>query len=216
MNKIIPFEKKMKCDTDVYEITSISLEHDISFKEDKSISGEFFIKGTYKMMRTDTMDKEFSYTIPMDIMLGEEYDISDSSIEIDDFHYDIVDDDSILIHIDLLINNLKEVPMEEFQKDVEEILEEENRVPFEYVEEIEEDFKEDAQEDKSEQPSLFTKFLDDEDTYSTYKVYIVREQDTLESILEKYQVKREDLELYNDLEELHISDKIIIPYYEKN
>lgn len=215
MNKIIPFDKIIKCNTSIYEITSISLDQDITFKEDKSISGEFYLKGTYKIMRTDIDDKEFSYTIPIDIMIGDNYDISNSKIEIDDFNYEVVDDDSIKVHIDLYIDYLEELPIEEFKQEVTEILEDDNRIPREYVEEIEEDINEDKGSEDIHS-SLFTKFLDDEDTYSTYKVYIVREQDTLESILEKYNVKKEDLDPYNNLDSLHISDKIIIPYYEKD
>ena len=49
----------------------------------------------------------------------------------------------------------------------------------------------------------------------TYKVYIVREGDTIESILEKYAVTLEQVTKYNVINELNIGDKIIIPY-EKN
>ena len=56
-----------------------------------------------------------------------------------------------------------------------------------------------------------------EETYSTYKIYIVRENDTIESIMEKYNIKKDALELYNDLTELKLGDKIIIPVlYEGN
>ena len=45
----------------------------------------------------------------------------------------------------------------------------------------------------------------------------IREGDSLEQIISKYQITREELEKYNDLKELSIGDKIIIPYlYENN
>lgn len=59
--------------------------------------------------------------------------------------------------------------------------------------------------------SLFDSFDDSNETYSSYKVYIVREEDTVESIMMKYSIQREDLECYNDLKEIKIGDKLIIP-----
>ena len=65
--------------------------------------------------------------------------------------------------------------------------------------------------------SIFNSFNDNEDEYRTYKVYIVREGDSLEQILLKYQINKEELQKYNDLTEINIGDKIIIPYmYENN
>lgn len=59
--------------------------------------------------------------------------------------------------------------------------------------------------------SLFDNFDDSTETYSTYKVYIVREGDTIENILAKYNVSLEKLQLYNDIKEIKVGDKIIIP-----
>ena len=52
----------------------------------------------------------------------------------------------------------------------------------------------------------------DNDTYTTYKVYIVEDSDTIESICSKYNITKEELEKYNDLENMKTKDKIIIPY----
>ena len=53
--------------------------------------------------------------------------------------------------------------------------------------------------------------MDTKETYATYKIYIVRENDSLETILEKYDTTRDALSMYNDLSELKIGDKIMIP-----
>ena len=53
--------------------------------------------------------------------------------------------------------------------------------------------------------------MDTKETYATYKVYIVRENDSLETILEKYDTTRDALSMYNDLSELKVGDKIMIP-----
>lgn len=53
--------------------------------------------------------------------------------------------------------------------------------------------------------------MDTKETYTTYKLYIVRENDSLETIIEKYDTTREELNMYNNLTELKIGDKIMIP-----
>ena len=50
--------------------------------------------------------------------------------------------------------------------------------------------------------------------YVTYKIYIVKENDTLDTILETYNVDKEELSKYNVLDSIKIGDKIIIPYYD--
>lgn len=48
--------------------------------------------------------------------------------------------------------------------------------------------------------------------FITYKVCIVRDGDTLESIVEKYGSTIESIKKYNIINELKVGDKIIIPY----
>lgn len=65
-------------------------------------------------------------------------------------------------------------------------------------------------EDEKEVKSLFDNITSEEE-YSTYRICIVRESDSLESIMMKYSVTKEQMELYNDLKEIKIGDKLIIP-----
>ena len=53
-----------------------------------------------------------------------------------------------------------------------------------------------------------------DDAYVTYKVYTINSNETLESIVIKYHTTLDELKEYNDLNNLSINDKIIIPYYE--
>jgi len=64
--------------------------------------------------------------------------------------------------------------------------------------------------------SLFETLNDDLETFATYSVYIVREGDTIDSILERYKVTREDLMEYNNLEEVTLGSKLVIPANSKN
>lgn len=59
--------------------------------------------------------------------------------------------------------------------------------------------------------SIFSSLTSNEETFSTYYVYMVREEDTLEAIIEKYQTTREELQSYNDLTDVKVGSKLIIP-----
>lgn len=59
--------------------------------------------------------------------------------------------------------------------------------------------------------SIFSSIAANEETFSTYYVYFVRENDTLEFILDKYKVTRELLQSYNDISDIKVGTKLIIP-----
>lgn len=59
--------------------------------------------------------------------------------------------------------------------------------------------------------SLFQAFESTEETFSTYSVYIVRKEDSLEKIMDTYKITKEKLSDYNDLNNIEIGAKIIIP-----
>lgn len=63
--------------------------------------------------------------------------------------------------------------------------------------------------------SLFENINETEETYATYSVYILREEETINSIIEKYKTTKEELENYNDLSNISIGSKIIIPLHEQ-
>ena len=64
--------------------------------------------------------------------------------------------------------------------------------------------------------ALFSSLKDAEETFSTYSIYIVREEETVQSIIEKYKTTKEELEKYNDLSSLKIGTKLIIPTTNEN
>ena len=63
----------------------------------------------------------------------------------------------------------------------------------------------------NENNNLFASF-ETADTYTAYRVYLIKEDDTIDTILKKYNVKKDDLSAYNDLSDIKYGDKIIIPY----
>ena len=64
---------------------------------------------------------------------------------------------------------------------------------------------------KKEVDSLFASLAEEKETYGTFLVYIVRQNESINSIIEKYNTSVEEIEKYNDLNDLNIGTKLIIP-----
>lgn len=203
MKKIIPFKKEIIFNTNLAEITSISLEHHLDIKE-QSVIGTFDIIGTYKMNLSSTTTENFNYELPFEIALDERYILDCAIIDIDDFYYEVVNDRVLSIHIEVSIDNLEEKIIEK-EEQIVEIEERNNNIEQTSNNlEIERCIEE-------ENPISSVLSSNEIETYKSYTVYIVRENDTVEGILMKYNITKEELEIYNDLEELKIGDKLIIP-----
>lgn len=225
MKQIVPFKKDLLFKTKVSEITSISLEREIDTSEAGIITGVFHITGNYKMNEGSINRDNFSFDLPFDITLDPRYDMSSVKADIEDFYYDIINNDTLKVNIDLFIEAeyLEEEPVMEEQV-VEEPVREE--VTQEVREEREEekmdtiDIKKDdvkdvvsdevREDDNITASDLFSN-LDDTETYTTYYVYIVKEEDTIDKILVKYGISKDELESYNDITNIKPGDKVIIP-----
>ena len=84
--------------------------------------------------------------------------------------------------------------------------------PEEEIKEIENDDYNNTneKEEVSTVGSLFSSFKDSDETFATYSVYIMWNNDNLEKIMTKYNIGKEELEDYNDLENIDTGSKIII------
>lgn len=233
MKKFIPFKKEIPFKTQIAEITSISLEHNIHQTKENEISGNFIVSGEYKITDTSTTVNDFRLDLPFEIEMSDIYDISNVTIDIDDFYYEIKNMESLEVNITLLLDKITEKPLIIEDKNLDNITEDRNldnikdecyepEEPIEKEELIRDEIKEEPKVEEpireevkqDEIPILTTKnifsFTDDDES-SSYIVYIVRENDTIETILEKYNVSIEKLKEYNDLTEIKKGDKIIIP-----
>ncbi len=211
MKKVIPFKKDIIFKTNLSEVTSISLEHTLKI-DDKTLSGNFILSGDYKITEESKTTEKFLYELPFNIVFDDKYNLSNSIVDISDFYYEIVNDSVLSINIEVEVDKIEEILInkEEVEMDIASdkrcIEEEKEEVKNEEVKEVKE----------RSNINLFDN-ISIEETYKTYKICIVRENDTIESIMEKYNVKKDDLELYNDLTEVKLGDKIIIPVsYEGN
>lgn len=270
MKKIISFEKELDFPSMIGEITSISLDQQIEFNNSSSATGKFIISGTYKMTEASTLVENFNYEIPVEIELTERLDLSSVKTSINDFNYEIINDDVLKCNIDLLLEGVEEIvlddeiPLEtltekikdtkdfldkdltrecdgDLKNDSDKVIEEKNEIIEEAVtvknndknltEEIleneismpeaetnknlniiEKKESDDMEDNKTNNiSSLFQVFENSEETFTTYSVYIIRKEDSIEKILDTYNVTKEELSEYNDLNNLEIGSKIIIP-----
>ena len=232
MKQIIPFKKELPFKTKVSEVTSISLEREISTPDDGVVTGVFHITGDYKMNEGSINRENFSFDLPFDITLDPRYDVSTVTADIEDFYYDVENEDTLKVNIDLFIeaDYRPEKELEEVRKIPEE-LELPDEIPEE-VKGLEDTFKEniieptpviieddlitkiEKERDDIEMPSITADLfsnLDSTETYTTYYVYIVKEDDTIDKILTRYGVTKEDLEAYNDITSIKPGDKVIVP-----
>lgn len=306
MREIVSFNKEIPFKTKIYKIASISLEHTLKKKEENIIDGNFILSGTYKMTETTNLEEAFNYKIPANIIIDNKYDTNELEVDIDNFTYEVIDEEILKVFIDIKLDNLnlkeeiidkKEVKTEDYIEKIEEInleedpLEELEKLEREIDKQIEEDRKKEEQEKElsrnnedliKEEPqkkdeeieildfsdsnsqreenlfkeietkkdfeipsnkvmnqntqkealkqtekeenimqdqnveSIFMSFDNAQETYSTYRVYIVRENDNIETILNKYKISKEQLEEYNNLQEVRIGTKIIIPNIKEN
>ena len=226
MKNIIPFKKDVIFKTNLSEIASISLENTLNLKDD-TISGDFIISGDYKVSDKSTSVEPFNLNIPFEIVLDDRFETNKATIDIDDFYYEIINNNVLSISIDVLVDHLQERPLVEMEELVDVIpvrtvldLEEEemeNSVEERCVEKEEELPKRNEEELEAKINSIFSNGTFNDEVYVTYNVFIIRDGDTLDSIMEKYNVTQEELEKYNDLSNLKLGDKLIIPNsYEGN
>lgn len=326
MKKIITFEKSLEFPSMIGKITAITLDQHLKFKDSSSIDGKLIIEGKYKRTEASRLEEEFHFDLPTEIILTEKLDLESSKIDIDDFYYEVENNDTINCHIDILVEGIEIVDIDELEEenivltehkkvidrietnndtnsvdnleidsntnikdyddlsskeddnvrecdgdvnpDYEEYSEEESintdldtkekievnnnlinnndfienlevnakvepheitnsiqnnievngREENIHVEEKEENMNiKEIEQDKNitvneeNVGSLFTSLKDSEETFSTYAVYIVRQEETVETIMEKYSITKEELENYNDISSIAIGSKVIIP-----
>ena len=212
MEKIVPFKRDISFETKIAEIRSISLEHTYEI-QNNLISGTFIISGNYKLTDTSTNVDPFKFEIPFDISIDSRYELNKATVDINDFFYELINNEVLSVSITLIIDNLEEKEEREMEEIQEEKQEVEEIKPVSY-EEAEKDDETEEVKTVSISPetvkSIFDN-MDENEGYVVYKVHIVTENDTIESIMEKYDVTKEALEAYNNLNDLKIGDKLIVP-----
>ena len=241
MREIIPLKKDIIFKTKIGEITNISLDHDYkidndlingsvdiseSYKmtqasileEDFYYSLPFSIAISKKIQR-DTINieiEDFNYNINKDVLsvsidleLTCEEEIEEEEDEKEDGEIEIYNEnDKEEKTQEIIIDNESENDfMDNYFNDIDL-----NNIKNEEEVEINNDTTTIKDNELSTNITNITNnIINTENKYYTYKVYIVREGDTIETICNKYNVTINDLKEYNDVNDIKIGDKIIIP-----
>lgn len=242
MKQTIPFKKDIVFKSKIGELTGISLENDLTLKGEDLIVGNFYISGTYKMLEGSLTEEEYSYKIPCEIAISDDYDTFDATIDIDDFYYEIINEEVLRVNIVVVINNLERKAEDEYLSfltdkedtdDIEEVVMEKDEIE-ELVSNVLDEEKRcddkifssnDLEEVKildniPEIDKVRNSFIDasldvkkQEDTYLTYKVYIFKKEDTINSVIDKYKITKEQLLDYNNLDDIKEGCKLVIPSF---
>lgn len=238
MKQVIPFYKEIVFKNNIASILNVSLEHEESILEGE-ISGNFILTGEYKIHNDTTEVESFRYKLPFTALISDDMNRDTISIDIESFSYEQIENDVLRIDIDFSIEyevNLEddevEVLEDEFDKidrEIDEILglnkNDEERDIFD-IEDVGDDkdivvpLIVEEKEEKLEVPvetiiEETKEEISNKEEYVTYYVYVVKESDTLEQILKTYNVSLEYLKEYNDIKDIKLGDKIIIPLYDE-
>lgn len=237
MNCIVPFTKNIKFDTKLGDIISMSLEHEYNINEGV-ILGNFMISGTFKSHELSVNPLDFSHTIPFDLNLTEDIEEASLVFKIDNFTYEVIEDDYLKVDIDFMVSaNTKEVVREEIFESVpkelenivfdnldllddvssdevfEEVINNKVDVKEEVIVEEEEIVLEDPTCDRVEvEESTILDFANkNEETFISYKVHCIKDGESIESICKLYSKQENELTSYNANIKFLTGDKIIIP-----
>lgn len=226
MNQKIEFKKDCMLKTYVSSITDISLTHDYKILDD-TIEGYFDVTGSYKVTMSSVETESFMFTIPFTIALSSLIDKDTIDLKLSDFNYSVEKD---VLHLKMFLDmDYQEIEIKEDTEDNEEIdnmindlIDKESttniKSPSEFHNEVMLDNVIDSKEEVSTKEKVSEKNFNTifnevkESNFSKYKVYIMRSEQTLESILVKYNVTMDEIKEYNDIDNINIGSKIVIPY----
>ena len=241
MKENLKIEKELLFKNNIKDITSISLDNDYKINK-QQITGNFIINGEYKIHEISINKEKFNFKIPYSYDINNDIDTSTVKVDITNFTYDYKKDE-LLVNIeykitgdrkdvllfddeesldDFLKRNEVEVISDRIDNIKKEIDEENNNEPKKDNEEkkVLETKKDeirvnsDTENETVTEKDIINNINNVQDKFITYKVYKLKETDTLESIVMKYHTTIDELKEYNDLSNIKINDKIIIPKYE--
>ena len=241
MKKNICFDKRVDFPTMIGDITSISLDKNLNFVNESFIEGNLILKGSYKLTEASYIEENFEYNLPIEINLTERIDINTANIEISDFSYEIESNNIMNCYIELMLDAMEIIDDIDDVRECDSDLNKEIEIPTiepnldedndinnkdndviddisnnKITDSVDSDIniiKKDNNDvvDLKDNDSLFFHLDEESETYGTFIVYIMRQNETINSIIEKYNTTVDELEKYNDLKDISIGSKIIIP-----
>ena len=240
MSEAFVVERDFLFKDSIFEITSISVEHD----EDINVSnleGDFIISGDYRLHEISINKEDFSFKLPFIHEIRSNVNLDTVNLEITDFTYELNNNDELRVHIEYIVSGEQSLIEFADEKDLNEFL---NKTDAEVVDLTEDEprFKEvskeeilnipaeDSKKEEKEEPKEEIKedkpseistnniigSINADETYVKYHVHTVMQNDTLEGILDKYKITLTELKKYNTFEALEVNMKLVIPENEEN
>lgn len=234
----IPFESIVEFKTKVFEITKMSLEHEYTIN-DEYILGNFIVSGDYKSHEICINKDEFSFVLPFQVEILNNIDTTTIEFDIEDFTYELIDNIKLKINIEYSIKGtLKKIEYERIEDemilediDLSELCELEEDIKTDNIEQqmIDEEEKEDEKtivEKEKGAPmkndnreiteeiknDILSNVKIEEEDYITYHIHIVKEGENIEGISNHYKVNSTIISEYNEISEINVGDKILIPF----
>lgn len=240
MSEAFVVERDFLFKDSIFEITSISVEHDEDING-SNLEGDFIISGDYRLHEISINKEDFSFKLPFTHEIRSNINLDTVNLEITDFTYELNNNDELHVHIEYIVSGEQSLIEFADEKDLNEFLnktdaevvdltEDEPRFKEVSKEEIlnipaEDSKKEEKEESKKEikeekQSEISTNniigSINADETYVKYHVHTVMQNDTLEGILDKYKITLTDLKKYNTFEALEVNMKLVIPENEEN
>lgn len=239
MSEAFVVERDFLFKDSIFEITSISVEHDEDING-SNLEGDFIISGDYRLHEISINKEDFSFKLPFTHEIRSNINLDTVNLEITDFTYELNNNDELHVHIEYIVSGEQSLIEFADEKDLDEFLnktdaevvdltEDEPRfkeiskeeilnIPAEEPKQAEETPKEEVKEDKPSEISAnnIIGSINADETYVKYHVHTVMQSDTLEGILDKYKITLTELKKYNTFEALEVNMKLVIPENEEN
>ena len=240
MSEAFVVERDFLFKDSIFEITSISVEHDEDING-SNLEGDFIISGDYRLHEISINKEDFSFKLPFTHEIRSNVNLDTVNLEITDFTYELNNNDELHVHIEYIVSGEQSLIEFADEKDLNEFL---NKTDAEVVDLTEDEprFKEvskeeilnipaeDSKKEEKEEPKEEIKedkpseistnniigSINADETYVKYHVHTVMQNDTLEGILDKYKITLTELKRYNTFEALEVNMKLVIPENEEN
>lgn len=215
MNEVFTLEREFLFKTNIYEITSISVEQNYDIDE-SIIKGDFIISGSYRLHEISINKEDFIFKIPFKHELKSNINLDTIKLDINDFTYNFNNQDELEVHIEYIITAQESIKVFDDEEKLEEFLNTENYDIVDLREEIPNEIKmptitEEKPINEDINKDMIINSINDEDEYVLYHVHTVTINDSIESITKKYNISINTLKEYNNIENLELNMKLIIP-----
>ncbi len=150
----IPFESEIVFKTNISEITKMSLEHDYNVN-DGVVLGNFYVSGEYKTHEVSINKEPFKYTLPFTVELREDIIKDTLEFNVEDFSYDIINDNTLKVNIEYSLNaDVRKEDDEVFERVDESELADEMNYIDEFLEKVDNEYATDNEKTRDEKVEI--------------------------------------------------------------